>query len=76
MSETDTMSQNRASDNAAKWDTPWTKLRWRVALWFVYRGLRIAPPGSAAMVLEDMLRDWAEMCRVGWAACYPENGDV
>lgn len=52
-------------------DTPWTNLRWRVAIWLLWRALRIAPDGSAAMNLEDHLLDWSAMCQVAWHQRYP-----
>lgn len=53
-------------------DTWWTVLRWRVACWFLWRGLRLAPDGSAAIALEDRMNEWAGECRQAWAARYPE----
>lgn len=52
-------------------DTWWTAIRWRIATWFFWRGLAIAPEGSAAMHLEDTLNEWAWECRKAWASRYP-----
>ena len=53
-------------------DTWWTGLRWRIACWLIWRGLKIAPEGSAACNLEDRLNEWAGECRKAWAARYPK----
>lgn len=52
-------------------DTWWSLLRWRIAVWLVYRALRIAPDGSAAISLEDHLGSWAAECRMQWHLRYP-----
>lgn len=52
-------------------DRWWTILRWRIAIWLLYRGLAIAPDGSAAISLEDRLRDWGTECRMQWHLRYP-----
>lgn len=52
-------------------DTWWTNLRWRIAIWLLWRALRIAPVGSAATNLKTHLFDWSAMCRVAWHKRYP-----
>jgi len=52
-------------------DTWWTLLRWRIATWMLWRALRLAPDGSAAISLEDHLGYWAAECRMQWHKRYP-----
>lgn len=52
-------------------DTWWSILRWRIATWMLWKALRIAPDGSAAIALEDTLGDWATECRMQWHLRYP-----
>ncbi len=52
-------------------DTWWSMLRWRMALWFIYRGVALAPDGDAAVALEDVLLDWGAACTAAWYRRYP-----
>ena len=54
-------------------DTPWTNFRWWLATRFLNAAVRVAPDGTAACDLEDILIEWANRCRKAWAQRYPQN---
>ena len=62
-----------AEDHWSETDTRWTELRWAVTTWFLRMALKLAPDGTAACALEDVLNEWAMECRAAWCARYKQE---